>query len=130
MRAGEPLILWDWTFSHLGDIWFRVVEHLVLPNFRFFGWLVLLLEVALGAFLTFGIATRLWALVGAVHAGVIALCVLRLRDVWPWSYYLLIVANLLLFATAAGRVAGIDGVVRPALGSSRGWLARLWWRLS
>jgi osmoprotectant transport system permease protein len=30
MRAGEPLILWDWTFNHLGDIWFRVVEHMQL----------------------------------------------------------------------------------------------------
>src|SRR5215207_135705 len=30
MRAGEPLILWGWTFDHLGEIWFRVVEHLVL----------------------------------------------------------------------------------------------------
>ena len=55
-----------------------VIEHVVLPNFRFFGWIVLLVEIALGAFLTFGIATRLWAVVGGVHATVIALCVLRL----------------------------------------------------
>lgn len=32
MRAGEPLILWDWTFNHLPDIWQRVVEHLVLTG--------------------------------------------------------------------------------------------------
>src|SRR5438094_8692829 len=32
MRAGEPLILWDWTFSHLPDIWQRVEEHLVLTG--------------------------------------------------------------------------------------------------
>ncbi len=30
MRTGEPLILWDWTFNHLGDIWQRIVEHLEL----------------------------------------------------------------------------------------------------
>ena len=30
VRSGEPLILWDWVFSHLGEIWSRVVEHLVL----------------------------------------------------------------------------------------------------
>jgi thiosulfate dehydrogenase [quinone] large subunit len=107
-----------------------VIEHLVLPNFRFFGWLVLLVEIALGAFLTFGIATRLWAVVGAVHATVTALCVLRFRGEWPWSYYVMIVANLLLFATAAGRFAGIDGVVRPALATSRAGVARLWWKLS
>ena len=32
MRAGEPLILWDWTFNHLPDIWQRVLEHLVLTG--------------------------------------------------------------------------------------------------
>jgi osmoprotectant transport system permease protein len=30
MRAGEDLILWDWTFNHLGEIGQRVVEHLEL----------------------------------------------------------------------------------------------------
>ena len=30
MRAGEPLILWDWTFNHLPDIVRRVEEHLIL----------------------------------------------------------------------------------------------------
>ena len=42
----------------------------------------------------------------------------------------MIVANLLLFATAAGRFAGIDGVVRPALATSRARVARLWWKVS
>jgi thiosulfate dehydrogenase [quinone] large subunit len=107
-----------------------LVEHLVLPNFRFFGWLVLLLEIALGAFLTFGIATRLWAVVGAVHAVLIALTVVRLRGEWPWAYYLMIVANLVLFATMAGRFAGIDGVVRPELERSEGRVARWWMRFS
>jgi osmoprotectant transport system permease protein len=32
MRAGEPLILWDWTFSHVPDILHRVEEHLVLTG--------------------------------------------------------------------------------------------------
>jgi osmoprotectant transport system permease protein len=30
MRTGEPLILWDWTWNHLPDIWQRVVEHVEL----------------------------------------------------------------------------------------------------
>lgn len=32
MRAGEPLILWDWTFAHLPDIGRRLGEHLVLTG--------------------------------------------------------------------------------------------------
>jgi osmoprotectant transport system permease protein len=30
VREGEPLILWDWTFSHIPDIWHRVLEHMEL----------------------------------------------------------------------------------------------------
>ena len=102
-----------------------VIEHVVLPNFRFFGWVVLLVEIALGAFLTFGIATRLWAVVGGVHGTVIALCVLRLRGEWPWSYYLMIVANLLLFATAAGRTTPSIPAKRPAAVANRSRLATI-----
>lgn len=32
MRAGEPLILWDWTFNHIPDIVRRVQEHLILTG--------------------------------------------------------------------------------------------------
>src|SRR5205814_5089030 len=32
VRAGEPLILWDWTFAHLPDIGRRLEEHLVLTG--------------------------------------------------------------------------------------------------
>jgi osmoprotectant transport system permease protein len=32
MRAGEPLILWDWTFNHVPEIWQRVQEHLLLTG--------------------------------------------------------------------------------------------------
>jgi osmoprotectant transport system permease protein len=32
MRAGEPLILWDWTFSHLPEIAQRLQQHLVLTG--------------------------------------------------------------------------------------------------
>jgi len=32
MREGEPLILWDWTFLHIPDIWHRVLEHMELTG--------------------------------------------------------------------------------------------------
>jgi osmoprotectant transport system permease protein len=42
----EPLIRWDWVFSHLGDIGERIVEHLVLT----------LLAVGVGFVLSFGLS--------------------------------------------------------------------------
>src|SRR5215472_1541176 len=32
MRAGEPLILWDWTFNHVGDIGGYALEHIWLTT--------------------------------------------------------------------------------------------------
>ena len=32
MRPGEPLILWDWTFNHIPEVWQRVQEHVVLTG--------------------------------------------------------------------------------------------------
>jgi thiosulfate dehydrogenase [quinone] large subunit len=90
-----------------------LVEHLVLPNFPFFGWSVLLVESALGAFLLIGLATRLWALVGIAQTIAITLSVLNTPNEWPWSYFLMLLVHAALFATAAGRYGGLDGLLRP-----------------
>jgi osmoprotectant transport system permease protein len=52
MSPDEPLIRWDWVFSHLGDIWQRLVEHLVLSG----------LAVAIGLVISFALclAIRRW----------------------------------------------------------------------
>jgi len=103
--------------------WF--VEHVVLPNFGVFGWLVLFVELSLGAFLLVGLAVRLWAVVGLGQSLAITLSVLKAPNEWHWSYYLMIVLHVLLFAVAAGRAGGLDGVLRPVWAASGGRLARL-----
>ncbi|WP_116050315.1 TQO small subunit DoxD [Amycolatopsis palatopharyngis] len=107
-----------------------LVEHVVLPNFVLFGWLTLLVEASLGAFLLVGLATRLWALVGVGQSLAITLSVLNAPNEWHWSFYLMILAHLALFATAAGRHFGVDEVLRPALLSADGKGARLLARLT
>ncbi len=101
-----------------------VVEHAVLPNFRAFGWSVLIIESCLAAFLLLGLGTRFWALIGALQAGAIGLSVALTPGEWPWSYYLMVAANLALFATAAGRTWGLDGVLREGLDGRPGAVAR------
>lgn len=97
--------------------WFT--EQVVLPYFTFFGWVTLLVEAGLGAFLLVGLATRLWALIGVAQSVAITLSVLNAPNEWHWSYYLMILVHLALFATAAGRHFGVDAVLRPALGRNR-----------
>jgi osmoprotectant transport system permease protein len=48
VRPGEPLILWDWTFNHLPDIWQRVVEHLELTGIAISIGFVLAFVLSLG----------------------------------------------------------------------------------
>jgi hypothetical protein len=96
-----------------------VLEQVVLPNFGFFGWGVLIVESLLAAFLLTGAYTRLWALVGAGQALAIGLSVVTAPGEWPWGYYMLVGIHLVLFATAAGSYGGVDGV--RARGGSDAW---------
>lgn len=107
-----------------------LVEHVILPNLTFFGWMVLLLEASLGAFLLLGLATRLWALIGIGESLSITLSVLNAPNEWEWSYYLMILAHVALFATAAGRSFGLDAVLRPRWSRSQGRMSQLLMRLS
>jgi thiosulfate dehydrogenase (quinone) large subunit len=108
--------------------WF--VEHVVLPNFAFFGWLTLLVEASLGAFLLIGLATRFWAVVGIAQTLAITLSVLNAPDEWHWSYFLMLLAHVALLATAAGRAYGLDGLLRPRWRRSRGRVASVLLRVS
>ena len=101
-----------------------LVDRLVLPNFTFFGWMVLLVEASLGAFLLIGLATRFWALVGMAQTIAIMLSVLNAPHEWYWSYVLMLLVHLALFATSAGRYAGLDGLLRPVWQRSPSWWAR------
>lgn len=105
-----------------------LMNHWVLPNFTFFGWMVVLVEASLGAFLLIGLATRFWAVVGVGQTVVIMLSVLNAPHEWYWSYLLMLLVHLAVFATAAGRYAGLDGLLRPSWQSSRfgsaRWLVR------
>ena len=102
-----------------------LVDRLVLPNFIFFAWMVLLVEASLGAFLLIGLATRFWAVVGIAQTVVIMLSVLNAPHEWYWSYLLMLLVHMALFATAAGRYAGLDGLLRPEWGSVQSGLVRL-----
>lgn len=84
------------------------VKNVVLKNFTFFGWVTLLMEASLGAFLILGLHTRIWALLGVVQSLAIAFSVLHVEHEWPWSYYLMVAAHLGLFAMDAGNHWGLD----------------------
>jgi uncharacterized membrane protein YphA (DoxX/SURF4 family) len=107
-----------------------VLEHLVQPAIRPFGWLVLVVELALAVGLLFGLATRLAAAVGFAQSLAIGLTVARVPNEWGWSYWLMAGAHLAVFASPqAGRVASLDQTLRRALrGKPTGGLTSLYLR--
>ncbi|MCU0269002.1 MAG: hypothetical protein MUF83_10170 [Acidimicrobiales bacterium] len=104
-----------------------LVEEVVLEHFVVFGWFVLVSEALLGALLLAGLVTRAAALAGAVLSLTILLTVALTPPEWPWSYYLMIAVHLAVFATAAGRTWGLDGILRPIVADRPGASAR-WYR--
>ena len=93
-----------------------VVDKVILPNLTFFGYVTLITEASLGAFLLLGLATRLWAVVGMIMTASIALTVINAPHEWSWAYYLMFAAHAALWASAAGRCFGLDGLLRA------GWI--------
>jgi thiosulfate dehydrogenase (quinone) large subunit len=97
--------------------WF--IENVVVKQYRLFGWVTLVVEIALAVCLLLGFHTRLAALIGAVMSINILLSVLNYDKAteWPWSYYLMFAIHLLIFAVGAGRMS-IDGL-RSGDGANR-----------
>jgi thiosulfate dehydrogenase [quinone] large subunit len=115
-----------------------LVEAVILPNFTLFAWVTYLTEAALGAFLIVGLATRLWAAVGAAMTVPITLSVINYSvsgdggtlTEWSYAYYMMLAIHLALLATAAGRCWGLDGALRERWLASGHPVARLLARLS
>ncbi|MBK8437594.1 MAG: DoxX family membrane protein [Austwickia sp.] len=127
---GDRAGLWAFTNGSIAHPVFSpyssFVESFILPTFVPFGWLVYVAEIALGVFLLLGLATRFWAVVGFVQSFVIYLTVGAQPHEWPWTYVLMMLAHLAVFALAAGRVAGVDGWLRRrAAGGADARLTRL-----
>jgi thiosulfate dehydrogenase [quinone] large subunit len=101
------------------------LENVVVPNFRLFGLLTFLTEIALGLGLLFGVLTRLVALGGALWQLNIALGAYSVPGEWYWIWALLIVPQCVFAACGAGRLLGVDGTIRTQLARlpDRGWVA-------
>ena len=97
-----------------------LVENVILPHFGPFGWGVFIVEICLAVFLLLGVATRFWALVGVAQSIAILLSVSAAPNEWKWSYFLMVAAHLAVFGFAAGRVWGLDGVLRKRVAVGAG----------
>jgi uncharacterized membrane protein YphA (DoxX/SURF4 family) len=106
--------LWFWTHLAVDHPVFPpyswLVEHLVLPNFTPFGWLVLVVETLLPVLLLTGTAVRLAAMIGIGQSLAIGMSVAEAPNEWPWAYAMMIGIHLVLLLGPSAQYAAVDAV--------------------
>ena len=117
MRAGDGL--WYWTnemvkYSAAAPHKY-FVEHVVIPNFIFFGYMTLATELFIGFSMLLGAFTRLGALAALMMALNITTGLIRHPAEWPSAYLMLIGYSLLFLSFRAGRRLGVDALLARQL---------------
>lgn len=90
----------------------RLAEDVLIPHFTLFGWMVFLVELAVGLSLLLGLWTRVGALLGVVQSIAITLLVVRAPDEWVWTYVLLVAMSLVVALTPSGERLSLDARLR------------------
>jgi hypothetical protein len=93
------------------------LEGFVQPNIRWFGWIIWGAEAFIFLSLFLGLFSRLGGLVAIAISGQLALGLAGISNPyeWEWSYNLMVLLSLVMFAFAPGRVFGLDTLLRPRL---------------
>jgi uncharacterized membrane protein YphA (DoxX/SURF4 family) len=103
------------------------VNNLVLPHFYLFAPAVYALEVLTAASLILGIFVRFWGVIGALQILNLWLGLYNAQGEWPWTYFFLLVLQLIFALHQYGRSLGLDAIIvaRSARTNARGALSRI-----
>lgn len=88
------------------------VKKIVLPHFHFFAPQVYTGEVLVAMSLMLGLFTRLGGFIGALMAINLWLGLYRSPSEWPWTYFFLVVIQIMFIAYRPGRSLGLDALMR------------------
>lgn len=86
------------------------VTDIVLPHFYFFAPQVYIAEVLIAVTLTLGFFSRLGAFVGTLMAINLWLGLYRSAGEWPWTYFFLIIVQIMFLINPPGRSLGLDAL--------------------
>jgi hypothetical protein len=93
------------------DIYANFVKNVAIPHFALFGWLTIIIEVCITISVTFGLFARLGGLAGALWALNLLVGLWSVPGEWYWTYVMLAMLNLVVFATRSNRYFGLDGLL-------------------
>src|SRR3984893_14891238 len=87
------------------------VNNVVLPHFYVFAPVVYSLEVLTAVSLMLGIFVRFWGVIGALQILNLWLGLYNAAGEWPWTYFFLLVLQLIFAAHRYGRSLGVEAVI-------------------
>jgi uncharacterized membrane protein YphA (DoxX/SURF4 family) len=93
------------------------VNNIVLPHFYLFAPIVYAAEVLTAASLMLGVFVRLFAIIGALQILNLWLGLYSAPGEWPWTYFFLLLLQLLFAVHAYGRSLGVDAMLVAGRGS-------------
>jgi len=101
------------------------VNHIVLPHFYIFAPIVYSLETLTAVSLILGVFVRFWAFIGALQILNLWLGLYSAPGEWPWTYFFLLVLQMIFTVHHYGRSLGIDALIaeRNARKTGRGTAA-------
>ena len=114
-NEGDPEISVDlgWA-AKLNNVF---LENIVMPNIRWFGYIIWGGEAFIFISLFFGLFSRLGGLTAVAISGQLMIGLSGISDPveWEWAYNTIFLLSLVMFAVTPGRVFGIDAWLRPRL---------------
>lgn len=110
----------------------QFVKDMVLPHFFFFAPQVYLAEVLIAVTLMLGLFSRLGGFLGALMAINLWLGLYRSPAEWPWTYFFLIIVQIMFVIQRPGRSLGLDAILlqREKDSASGGFWGRVYQFLS
>ncbi|HLJ20479.1 MAG TPA: hypothetical protein VKU84_09785 [Stellaceae bacterium] len=87
------------------------VNHVVLPHFYLFAPVVYGLEVLTAVSLILGFFVRFWGVIGALQILNLWLGLYNSQGEWPWTYFFLLLLQLIFALHRYGRSLGVDAIV-------------------
>jgi uncharacterized membrane protein YphA (DoxX/SURF4 family) len=87
------------------------VNNIVLPHFYVFAPIVYAAELLTAVSLILGVFVRLWGLIGALQILNLWLGLYNAEGEWPWTYFFLLVLQLIFALHRYGRSLGLDALI-------------------
>ena len=93
------------------------VNNIALPHFYLFAPIVYSLEVLTGVSLILGVFVRLFGIIGALQILNLWLGLYSAPGEWPWTYFFLVLLQLMFAIHCYGRALGVDALVNATQAS-------------